>query len=193
MTPESPRKRYSRADLEAARSAQLPDLVCPGLLVLFCGINPGLRSAASGLHFNRPGNRFWPALHLSGFTPRLFTPQEQHKLLPLGLGISDIVDRPTAAAQELTEEELREGGRHLTAKIERLRPAWVAPLGITGYRTAFAGPDAVIGPQESRIGPARVWVLPNPSGRNTHFPLPALTQEFARLRRACGIPDRRTT
>src|SRR5580700_1057374 len=127
----------SRADLLAAQDAILPDVAAPGLAVLFSGINPGLYSAATGYHFARPGNRFWPALHRSGFTPRQLRPDEQEQLLGLGLGITNIVARATARADELTGQELRDGGRTLLAKAERLAPRWLAVVGVTAYRTAF--------------------------------------------------------
>lgn len=159
----------------------LPGPADPPLRVLFCGINPGLVSAATGHHFARPGNRFWPALHLSGFTPRLLAPSEQDELRGLGLGITSLVARATARADELTTDELRAGGERLRRLVARTRPAWLAVVGITAYRTAFAAPRAAVGPQEGRIGPARVWVLPNPSGLNAHWQLPALAEELARL------------
>lgn len=156
-------------------------MVKPGLRVLFSGINPGLYSAAVGYHFARPGNRFWPALHQAGFTPRLFRPFEQEQLLPLGLGITNVVARATARADELTAGEIRAGGTSLTAKVERLRPAWLAVVGITVYRTAFARPRAKEGPQPETLGGAQLWVLPNPSGLNAHWTLPSLADEYARL------------
>ncbi len=178
--------RPSPADLEAARDATIPDVVGPGLRVLFCGINPGLWSAATGLHFARPGNRFWPALHASGFTPRRFDPGEQELLLELGLGITNVAARATARADELTREELVAGAGVLTGKVLRLRPRWLAVVGVTAYRTAFARPAAVIGPQDESIAGTRVWVLPNPSGLNAHWPAAALAAEFARLRSAAA-------
>lgn len=166
----------------------LPDLLPgpddPPPLVLFCGINPGMVSAATGHHFARPGNRFWPALYRSGFTPTLLRPDQQAVLPSLGLGLTNLVARATARADELTASELRAGGRRLHAVTERLRPGWLAVVGITAYRTAFGEPGAVVGPQDTRIGETRVWALPNPSGLNAHWPLPALTEEFARLRAA---------
>ncbi|MEU3840228.1 G/U mismatch-specific DNA glycosylase [Streptomyces sp. NPDC028635] len=176
--------RFTQAELEAARDRPVPDVVADGLRVLFCGINPGLMSAATGHHFARPGNRFWPALHLSGFTPRLLKPAEQHELPEYGLGITNVVARPTARADELSAEEYREGGRLLTAKVERLRPRWLAVVGITAYRAAFADRTARVGPQERTIGDTRVWVLPNPSGLNAHWTVATMAEEFARLRRA---------
>lgn len=159
-------------------------MVADGLKVLFCGINPGLMTAATGHHFARPGNRFWPVLHLSGFTPRLFLPSEQAELPAHGLGITNVVARATARADELTAGEYREGGRILSAKVERLRPRWLAVVGVTAYRAAFDDRRAVIGPQERHIGSSRVWVLPNPSGLNAHWTAATMAEEFARLRQA---------
>ncbi|GAA0257460.1 G/U mismatch-specific DNA glycosylase [Saccharothrix mutabilis subsp. mutabilis] len=160
----------------------LPDLVRPGLDVLFCGINPGLLSAATGHHFARPGNRFWPALHLSGFTPRRLSPAEQEELLEFGLGITNLSDRPTAKADELTAEELRAGGVRLTSLAAEHAPRVVAVVGITAYRTAFGRPRAVVGPQPEPIASSRLWVLPNPSGLNAHYRLDDLAEVFRRLR-----------
>ncbi|MEU6854128.1 G/U mismatch-specific DNA glycosylase [Actinacidiphila alni] len=175
MTPEQ---------LAAARDRTLTDVIGGGLRVLFCGINPGLMSAHLGQHFARPGNRFWPALHASGFTPRRFAPAEQHEMLALGLGITNVAGRATARADELTADELVEGGRRLTAKVEEYRPAWLAVLGVTAYRVAFADKHARVGPQERTIGTTRVWALPSPSGLNAHWSPAALAEEFARLREA---------
>ncbi|MEV5334235.1 G/U mismatch-specific DNA glycosylase [Streptomyces werraensis] len=162
----------------------MPDVVADGLRVLFCGINPGLMTAATGHHFARPGNRFWPALHRSGFTPRRLPPSEQRELLSYGLGITNVVARATARADELTTEEYREGGRELAVKVARLRPRWLAVLGVTAYRAAFDDRDAKVGPQVRTIGESRVWVLPNPSGLNAHWTPATLAEEFARLREA---------
>jgi double-stranded uracil-DNA glycosylase len=178
--------RPAPADLAAAAGLTIPDVAAPGLRVLFSGINPGLYSAATGRHFARPGNRFWPALHQSGFTPRLFRPDEQEQLVGLGLGITNIVARATARADELTAAEVREGGRILRAKVARLRPRWVAIAGVTAYRTAFGRPGAIVGPAEESLEGARLWVLPNPSGLNAHWNAAALAAEFARLREAAG-------
>jgi TDG/mug DNA glycosylase family protein len=152
--------------------------------VLFCGINPGLVSAATGHHFARPGNRFWPALHRSGFTPTLLRPDQQSLLPSLGLGLTNLVARATARADELTAEELRAGGRRLRELAGQVRPGWLAVVGITAYRTAFGEPKAVVGPQAGRLGETRIWALPNPSGLNAHWTLPTLAEEFARLRAA---------
>lgn len=180
--------RPSPDELAAAVHLTIPDVTAPGLRVLFSGINPGLWSAATGLHFARPGNRFWPALHRSGFTPRQLDPSEQAELLPLGLGITNVVARASARADELTPAELVAGGEVLRAKVRQLRPDWLAVVGIGAYRSAFASPRAVVGPQEDTVGETRVWVLPNPSGLNAHWPAPALAEEFARLRDAAGLP-----
>jgi TDG/mug DNA glycosylase family protein len=152
--------------------------------VLFCGINPGLYSGATGHHFARPGNRFWPALHRSGFTGRLLAPAEQDLLPSYGLGITNLVDRATARADELTGEELRSGGERLAALVERHRPAYVAVAGVTAYRAAFGRPRAVIGPQPDGLGPAGLWVLPNPSGLNAGWSLDRIAGELGRLREA---------
>jgi TDG/mug DNA glycosylase family protein len=152
--------------------------------VLFCGINPGLMTAATGHHFARPGNRFWPVLHLSGFTPRLMKPAEQRELLSYGLGITNVVARATARADELTAREYREGGLLLAEKVTRLKPRWLAVVGVTAYRAAFDEPKAAVGPQERVVGDTRVWVLPNPSGLNAHWTTATMAEEFARLRAA---------
>ncbi|QGZ52773.1 MULTISPECIES: G/U mismatch-specific DNA glycosylase [Streptomyces] len=182
---------FSPQELEAARDRVVPDVVAGGLSVLFCGINPGLMSAATGHHFARPGNRFWPVLELSGFTPRRLKPSEQEELLSYGLGITNVVARASARADEVSDEEFREGGRLLTERVERLRPRWLAVVGITAYRTAFGERRAVVGPQERTVGETRIWVLPNPSGLNAHWSVGAMAEEFARLREAAGVEDRR--
>lgn len=165
-------------------------MAAAGLGVLFCGINPGLMSAATGHHFARPGNRFWPVLRLSGFTPRRLAPSEQDELPSYGLGITNVVARATARADELSAEEFREGGRILVAKVERLRPRLLAVVGITAYRTAFGDRRATIGPQERTIGATRIWALPNPSGLNAHWTAQTMAEEFGRLRVAADMPDR---
>jgi TDG/mug DNA glycosylase family protein len=147
----------------------MPDLIAPRLKVLFSGINPSVYSAVVGYHFARPGNRFWPTLYASGITDRLLAPHEQHELLALGYGITNVVDRATVSADVLTAEELAEGGRHLEAKVRRYRPQVLAVLGIGAWRTAFGHPKASLGPQPETLAGARVWVLPNPSGLNAHY------------------------
>lgn len=173
-------------ELEAARGTSLPDVITDDLAVLFCGINPGLWSAATGHHFARPGNRFWPALRAAGFTPRLLGPADQADLLALGLGITNIVSRATARADELTAGELESGRHQLAGKVRQHRPAWLAVLGVTAYRTAFQSPGAAVGGQAPAIGDTRVWVLPNPSGLNAHYPPDALAKAFRRFRDAVG-------
>lgn len=186
MTSTTPRP--TKAQLEAARDTVIPDVIAPDLKALFCGINPGLWSGAVGLHFARPGNRFWPALYASGFTPEPLTPDRQHELLGFGVGISNVVARATARADELTREELREGGLRLAEKAASYRPRWIAIVGVTAYRSAFDHRDARIGPQEERIGGSRVWVLPNPSGLNAHWNARTLAEEFGRFREAAMRP-----
>ncbi|HEX4094824.1 MAG TPA: G/U mismatch-specific DNA glycosylase [Trebonia sp.] len=173
-----------KLDLAAARDATIPD-VLPAegepFPVLFSGINPGLYSAATGWHFARPGNRFWPALHRSGFTPRQLKPSEQAELTRYGLGITNIAHRATAQAAELTPEELRDGAARLLALIDARRPGVVAIAGVTAYRTAFARPKAVIGPQPEPLGAARLWILPNPSGLNASWPIARIVEAFREL------------
>jgi double-stranded uracil-DNA glycosylase len=183
--------RPTRAEVAAAAGRTIPDVIAPGLAVLFCGINPGLYSAATGHHFARPGNRFWPALHDAGFTDRRLHPSEQALLLEWGLGVTNLVDRATARADELTAAELRAGGRALGGKARRFRPEWVAVVGVTAYRTAFGRPQARTGEQPDRLGGARVWVLPNPSGLNAHHTPASLAEAFAELRAAIAGPTRR--
>jgi TDG/mug DNA glycosylase family protein len=154
--------------------------------VLFAGINPSLYSAATGYHFARPGNRFWPALHQSGFTDRQLQPAEQYQLLDVGLGITNVVARATARADELDVGELRAGGAVLAAMAAELGVTWLAVLGVTAYRAAFGQPRAAVGPQPELPGEPRVWVLPNPSGLNASYQMPRLVQEFARLREAAA-------
>ena len=172
----------TKADLLAAAGRTLPDVIAPDLRVLFCGINPGLYTAAVQQHFGRPGNRFWPVLHRAGFTPRLFHPSEQRELLPLGYGITNLVARATAAAAELTDDELAEGARTLARKVRRYAPRVLAVVGVGAYRTAFARPRAKLGLQEETIGATRLWVLPNPSGLNANYQAAQLADLFRELR-----------
>ncbi len=181
----------TRDQLAAAVDRRLPDVLGDGLTVLFCGINPGLWSAATGHHFARPGNRFWPALHASGFTPGLLRPDEQALLPSFGLGLTNVVSRASARAAELSVEELRAGGDELRDKVARHRPRWLAVLGVTAYRTAFGDRRAEVGPAAEPLGATGVWVLPNPSGLNAHWTPQALAGELARLRLAAGLPDAR--
>ena len=173
--------RPSPADLRAAHGKGLRDVIGPGLKVLFCGINPGLYSAATGFHFARPGNRFWPALHAAGFTPRLFHPSENERLLELGYGLTNLVNRGTAAADQLSPSELVAGGKKLAIKVRRYEPKAVAFVGLGAYRTAFGRPKATLGRQSEALEGAEVWVLPSPSGLNANYQLPALIQLFRDL------------
>lgn len=178
------RPKPSVEDLVAARCKTVPDVVAPGLAVLFCGINPGLYSAATGWHFAKPGNRFWPTLHRAEFTPRQLRPDEQEQLLAFGLGVTNIVARATARADELTVDELRHGAGRLTGLVETHLPRFVAVVGISAYRDAFDRGKATVGEQAERIAGARLWVLPNPSGLNAHYQLPDLVAAFHTLQRA---------
>ena len=171
----------SKERLRAAANRGIRDVIAPGLRVLFVGINPGLYSAATGHHFARPGNRFWPALHAAGFTPRLLHPSEQRELLKTGCGVTNLVNRATATAAELAPQEFVAGRRRLAAKVRRYRPRLVAFLGVGAYCQAFSLPRAVVGPQPGRFEGAPVWVLPNPSGLNANYQLPALVKLFRRL------------
>jgi TDG/mug DNA glycosylase family protein len=177
-TPKGPTKD----DLLAAVNRKVPDVIEPNLRVLFVGINPGLYSAYTGYHFARPGNRFWPALYASGFTDRLLRPNENRELLRQGYGITNLVERPTLAADELSKEELLAGARKFRAKVLKYRPRAVAILGVTAYRIAFESPLAGAGPQQERMGETFVWVLPNPSGLNAHFTPKTLARLFRRCR-----------
>lgn len=178
--------RPTREQLAAAAGTRLRDVIGPNLRVLFVGINPSLYSAAVGHHFARPGNRFWPALHASGFTARLFSPFEDAALVGLGLGITNVVARATTAAAELADDEYARGARTLTRKVARWSPRIVAFVGIGAYRISFGRPRAVVGPQPDPLAGARVWVLPNTSGLNANHQLPQLAAEFAALRRVAG-------
>jgi TDG/mug DNA glycosylase family protein len=160
----------------------VPDVIAPDLDVLFCGINPGLYSGATGHHFARPGNRFWPALHGAGFTSRQLDPSEERLLLDFGCGITNLVPRTTASAAELDNSELVRGRRNLKRKVKRHEPRWLAVLGIGAYRTAFGQRDAPIGERPERLGSTGVWVLPNPSGLNASYQVPDLIRLFGELR-----------
>ena len=175
----NPSRRPTPEQLDAARGRAIPDLLADRLRVVFVGINPGLYSGAVGHHFARPGNRFWKALHGSGFTEREWSPFDDLDLVTVGLGITNLVDRTTASAAEL-----REGRRALGSKIQRLRPAGVAILGVTAYRTGFERPKASFGLQDERFQGATLWVLPNPSGLNAHHQLDDLIRRFSEVRAA---------
>ena len=179
-----PPSRPTPADLAAAAGKSLPDRIAPNLDVLFVGINPSLYSAAIGHHFGRPGNRFWPTLYNSGFTPRLLTPYEERELLPLRLGVTNFVDRASARADELSDAEVVAGAALLRRKVRRYRPRFVALLGVTAYRVAFARPKAATGRQADTIEGAVAWVLPNPSGLNAHYQADRLAELFGELKTA---------
>jgi TDG/mug DNA glycosylase family protein len=183
--PKTPWKP-TKEQLAAATSLVIPDLLKPGLDVVFCGINPGLYSAAIGHNFGRPGNRFWPALYASGFTARLFSPFDDHLLLEMGYGMTNIVPRTTATADQLSKDEIRIGGSALRKKMLRYKPRFLAVLGITSYRVAFDRPKAATGQQTETIGDTRIWVLPNPSGLNAHYQPAALSAAFRELLVALG-------
>jgi double-stranded uracil-DNA glycosylase len=172
----------TKAQLAAAQDKRVPDLLAKDLIVLFAGINPGLYTAAIGRHFGRPGNRFWPALYGGGFTPRLFSPFESDSLLDLHLGITNVVSRATARADELTNDELRAGGKRLAVKVKRWQPTVVAFVGIGPYRIVSGVKDASVGLQKDLFGGSHAWVLPNPSGLNAHYQPAALAKLFGELR-----------
>jgi TDG/mug DNA glycosylase family protein len=174
--------RPSSAQLAAAANRGIRDVIAPDLSVLFVGINPGLYSAATGHHFARPGNRFWPALHLAGFTQKQLPPSEQSELLKGGYGVTNLVNRATATADELEPEEFVAGRKRLAAKVRRYRPKVVAFLGVGAYCSAFSLNKTSIGPQAKAFEGAEVWVLPNPSGLNANYQLPELVKLFRRLR-----------
>ncbi|XXZ54306.1 G/U mismatch-specific DNA glycosylase [Sorangium sp. So ce341] len=182
-TPRRPR-RPTREEILAAAGKTVPDVIAPDLRVLFCGINPGLYTAAVGHNFARPGNRFWPALHAGGFTDRVLSPFEERELLKLGYGITNVVERATASADELSADELAAGGARLAAKVRRYRPRILAVLGIGAYRSAFGRPHAAPGPQPETLDATRIWVLPNPSGLNASYQPDKLAAMFRALRDA---------
>ncbi|HEX8463970.1 MAG TPA: G/U mismatch-specific DNA glycosylase [Abditibacterium sp.] len=173
--------RPTPEELRLAANQTMPDILAPHLDVVFCGINPSVYSVVVGHHFARPGNRFWPALHAGGFTPRRLMPREDQMLLDFGLGITNIAARSSVAAAELSKTELEEGAQLLEAKMEKFKPRVLAVLGISAYRTGFARPKAVLGLQEERIGGTKIWVLPNPSGLNAHYHPPQLARLFGEL------------
>ena len=158
------------------------DVIAPNLRVLFCGINPGLYTAAVGHHFARPGNRFWPALHAGGFTDRVLSPFDEHELLNSGYGITNVVPRTTASADQLSRDEIIAGGEQLRAKVLRYQPSVLAVLGVGAYRTALNQPKASVGRQPETIGETLLWVLPNPSGLNANYQAPELARLFRDLK-----------
>ena len=185
-------KKPTVQEVQAAHGKRLHDIVAPGLDVLFCGINPGLYSAAVGYHFARPGNRFWPALNASGFTESLLEPYEQDEMLRYGCGLTNLVARATSVAAALSTEELHHGRGLLQRKVRRYHPGYVAVLGKGAYQKAFRRPEAEFGPQEEELAGARLWLLPNPSGLNAHYQPPALAELFRELREAARSWAKRT-
>ncbi|QCX26604.1 mismatch-specific DNA-glycosylase [Nocardioides jishulii] len=185
--------RFTRAELESYRDTEVPDLLGDDVRLLFVGINPGLWTAATQTHFAHPVNRFYPALQLAGIVDRRIdpsagmTPEDRDALRARGIGITNLVRRATARADELTRDELREGGKALTGLVERVRPKVVAVAGITAYRQAFGRPKAVTGPQPEPLGDAELWVVPNPSGLNAHHTVASLAEEYAAAARAAGL------
>jgi TDG/mug DNA glycosylase family protein len=181
-------RKPTKEELQAAYGLSIPDLIRPNLKVLFCGINPGLYSGATGLHFARPGNRFWPALYSAGFTKRLLAPYENEELLASGYGVTNLVMRTTPTAAELGDDEFRAGRKALARKVSKHSPRWVAILGLGAYRSGFDRPLAKVGRQDEKLGTAGLWVLPNPSGLNANYQLGALTEMFIELRMAAEEP-----
>ena len=182
-------RRPTKADLEAAVGRTVADVLAPGLVVVFVGINPGRYSAAVGHHFAGPGNRFWPALHGAGFTPRLLRPEEERDLPALGLGITNLVPRATASASELSAEELRGGRDILEDKVARYASSWTAFVGSGAYATAFGRRKATPGRQEDLIASSRIWLLPNTSGLNAHYTPAGFVAAFRELRVAAFGED----
>jgi TDG/mug DNA glycosylase family protein len=175
-------RKPTKEELAAAVGKTVPDIIAANLRVLFCGINPSVYSAVVRHHFARPGNRFWPTLYAAGFTPRLLKPEEEQELLTFGYGITNLVERATVAAAELTADELAGGGERLRAKVDSYRPQVLAILGISAYRLALNLPRAILGPQPATIGTTQLWVLPNPSGLNAHFTPADLARIYSEFR-----------
>jgi len=174
----------SKEDLRDATNRTTEDLIDYNIKVLFCGINPGIWSGATGFHFAKPGNRFWKALHFGGFSDRVLHPSEEHELLENGYGITSFCKRTTARADELSNEEIVQGGKNLVKKIEKFKPQMLAVLGIGVYRTAFNQSKAKLGLQDTKIGNTRIWLLPNPSGLNAHYQINDLAKLFGELKQA---------
>lgn len=184
--------RPTREELQAAYGAVVPDLVRPGLRVLLCGINPSLESGLRGWHFATPGNRLWPTLHAAGWTSRQLHPSETDELLAAGLGITNLVPRATARADELRDDELRQALPRVAGLAARWQPGWVAFCGLSAYRVATGQRKAGVGPQAELLGGRPVWLLPNPSGLNAGWQLPRLVEAYAALRRAAQDPAERS-
>lgn len=181
-------KKPTQFEIQAASGKTLPDILGPDCRILFCGINPGLYTAATKTHFARPGNRFWPALHLSGLTPRLFAPWDQDELPSLGMGITNLVPWATRTAQELSKSQIDAGFSNLKNLVQEKKPPWLAVLGLTTFREAMGRRDIREGILDESWGNTRIWVLPNPSGLNAHLTLDGLAMAFDQLRIAAGLP-----
>lgn len=176
----------TKEEILNASNKTVPDIIDYSLKVLFCGINPGLYTAAVGYHYGRPGNRFWKALYLSGFTPRLFKPSDCFDALKFGFGLTNVVPRATKSEAELTKQEFIEGGKMLMEKVKKYKPKWLAVVGIGAYRLAFNKPGAGVGEQEEKIGGTGIWVLPSPSGLNANYNLENLAELFAQFKKRLG-------
>lgn len=188
MSPVNP--RFSADELRQFAGKTVPDCIKPNLDILFCGINPGLYTAATGHHFARPGNRFWPALFAGGLTPRVLHPSEEATLLDLGMGITSLIQRATVGEADLSKEEYQAGALRLEKTVKQYKPRWVVVLGMGAYRKGFGEPKAALGLQARTIGQVNVWLLPNPSGLNAHFTPKVLAILFNELRIAAGMPKR---
>jgi double-stranded uracil-DNA glycosylase len=188
VSEQGSRRVPGREELTAAYGRTVPDLGGPGVRLLLCGINPSLWSGATGFHFGRPANRLWPVLHQAGFTPRRLHPSETAELTSRGIGVTNLVHRSTARADEITDDEVRAGVGPLEKLVAEWEPAWVGFLGLSAYRTAFRRRAAGVGRQDERLGPAGIWLLPNPSGLNAHYQLPDLVAAYAELRAAVWPP-----
>ena len=185
--------RFTQADLQSFRDASVPDLVGPGLKLLFVGINPGLWTAATQTHFAHPGNRFYPALSLAGIVDRdldrgePMTDEDRAYLMERGIGITNLVNRATVRADELSPTELRAGRTRLEDFVAQHHPLVVAVAGVTAYRVAFTNPKANAGEQPGLLSGARVWVVPNPSGLNAHATITSLAQAYAEPAQIAGV------
>lgn len=180
----------TREQLLAAKDRRtVPDIVGPGMRVLLVGINPGLYSGATGHHFAKPGNRFWPALHLSGFTPRLLHPSEEREILEYGIGMTKLVQRATATAAELSDEEYRKGGTRIRRMVRKWKPRAVCFLGVGAYGTAYGIKRVKVGPQEGDFEGSLLWIIPNPSGLNANYQLPDYVRMLRELRETLERDD----
>jgi TDG/mug DNA glycosylase family protein len=184
---------YTRAELESFRDAEVPDLIGPGIKLLFVGINPGLWTAATQTHFAHPGNRFYPALLAAGIIERRIDrgggmdDADRGHLLERGIGISNLVHRATAKASELSDDELRHGGERLRELVAQHRPSVVAVAGVTAYRTAFGAPTAALGRQAQALVQAALWIVPNPSGLNAHATIDSLAAAYRQPAIEAGV------